>query len=239
MERWWPPRCSLSAAMPRWSILAEAIFSQDISSATYIAYSSDRNVVGFQLNGSSDGTMLDGLPALAALPSSIGSIATYTPGVEMPLAQVLIGPAGGTLKGPVGSLLDGVAVSFPRAVSAPTTFTLGYNNGGTFTNLAAEVLDNLVLVLNSGGQHELTAPLTITYPYTDPVKIPVAFHLREDGSFNLMRPLPVDRVAGRAGFLTWHASNFLLANVLPASPAPVTTNFKPPADGFALETTPL
>ena len=33
----------------------EAIFSQDISSATYIAYSSDRNVVGFQLNGSADG----------------------------------------------------------------------------------------------------------------------------------------------------------------------------------------
>ncbi|MCX5824635.1 MAG: hypothetical protein NTY86_14300, partial [Deltaproteobacteria bacterium] len=43
----------------------EQIFSQDISSATYIAYSSDRNVVGFQLNGSSDSTMLDGLPALA------------------------------------------------------------------------------------------------------------------------------------------------------------------------------
>ena len=42
--------------------LAEDIFSQDISGATYIAYSSDRNVVGFQLNGTSDGTMLDGLP---------------------------------------------------------------------------------------------------------------------------------------------------------------------------------
>ena len=42
---------------------AEAIFSQDISGATYITYSSDRDVVGFQLNGSSDGTMLDGLPA--------------------------------------------------------------------------------------------------------------------------------------------------------------------------------
>ena len=41
------------------------IFTQDISSATYIAYTSDRNVVGFQLNGSSDGTMLDGLPGLA------------------------------------------------------------------------------------------------------------------------------------------------------------------------------
>ncbi len=40
------------------------IFSQDISGATYIAYSSDRNVVGFQLNGSADGKMLDGLPGL-------------------------------------------------------------------------------------------------------------------------------------------------------------------------------
>jgi hypothetical protein len=44
--------------------LPEQIFSQDISGATYIAYVSDRNVVGFQLNGSSDGMMLDGLPAL-------------------------------------------------------------------------------------------------------------------------------------------------------------------------------
>jgi hypothetical protein len=42
----------------------EQIFTQDISSASYIAYSSDRNVVGFQLNGSSDGRMLDGLPAM-------------------------------------------------------------------------------------------------------------------------------------------------------------------------------
>jgi hypothetical protein len=43
---------------------AEAIFSQDLSAATYIAYSSDRNVVGFQLNGSADGMLLDGLPGL-------------------------------------------------------------------------------------------------------------------------------------------------------------------------------
>jgi hypothetical protein len=46
--------------------LAETIFSQDISSATYIAYSSSLsdNLVGFQLNGSTDGTMLDGLTTL-------------------------------------------------------------------------------------------------------------------------------------------------------------------------------
>ncbi len=41
----------------------ELIFSQNISSATYISYSSDKKMVGFQLNGTLDG-MLDGLPAL-------------------------------------------------------------------------------------------------------------------------------------------------------------------------------
>ncbi|MEW6078162.1 MAG: hypothetical protein AB1724_10145 [Thermodesulfobacteriota bacterium] len=45
--------------------VAENIFSpQSISNATFISFSSNRNVVGFQLNGSADGTMLDGLPAL-------------------------------------------------------------------------------------------------------------------------------------------------------------------------------
>jgi len=45
--------------------LAEAIFpQQDISNASYIAFTSDRDVVGFQLNGSADGTMLDGLPGM-------------------------------------------------------------------------------------------------------------------------------------------------------------------------------
>jgi hypothetical protein len=40
------------------------IFTQDISSATYISYSSDRDIVAFQLNGVSDGMMLDGLPGM-------------------------------------------------------------------------------------------------------------------------------------------------------------------------------
>jgi hypothetical protein len=50
---------------------AETIFMQNISGATYIAYTSDRNVVGFQLNGSSDGMMLDALPGL---PGNYGGI---------------------------------------------------------------------------------------------------------------------------------------------------------------------
>jgi N-acetylneuraminic acid mutarotase len=44
----------------------EKIFSADIGNATYVAYSSDRFIVGFQLNGSADGTMLDGLPGAFA-----------------------------------------------------------------------------------------------------------------------------------------------------------------------------
>ena len=44
---------------------AEEMFTESISNATYIAYSADSHVVGFQLNGSGDGTMLDGLPILS------------------------------------------------------------------------------------------------------------------------------------------------------------------------------
>jgi hypothetical protein len=44
--------------------MAPNLFSQDISNATYISYSSDGVVVGFQLNGSSDGFLLDGLPGI-------------------------------------------------------------------------------------------------------------------------------------------------------------------------------
>ena len=44
--------------------VAQELFSGDISSATYVRFSSDQDVVGFQLNGSSDGMMLDALPAL-------------------------------------------------------------------------------------------------------------------------------------------------------------------------------
>ena len=50
----------------------ENIFLQNITNATYIAYTSDRNMVGLQLNYSADGTMLDGLPALGVTGGSCG-----------------------------------------------------------------------------------------------------------------------------------------------------------------------
>ena len=40
------------------------IFNQSIDSATYISYSSDKDIVAFQLNSSLDGMMLDGLEGM-------------------------------------------------------------------------------------------------------------------------------------------------------------------------------
>ena len=43
---------------------ADNLFSNDISSATYITYSSDQDLVGFQLNGVNEKQWLDGLPGM-------------------------------------------------------------------------------------------------------------------------------------------------------------------------------
>ena len=42
---------------------AISLFSADISAATYLKYSSTSDIVGFQMNGSDDGMLLDALPA--------------------------------------------------------------------------------------------------------------------------------------------------------------------------------
>ncbi|GBC61908.1 peptidylprolyl isomerase [Desulfonema ishimotonii] len=42
-----------------------AIFTEDISGATYVRYTSDKEVVAFQLNGSDDDMLLDGLPGMS------------------------------------------------------------------------------------------------------------------------------------------------------------------------------
>ena len=44
--------------------VVEELFSGDISSATYITFDSESPIVGFQLNASSDGMLLDALPGL-------------------------------------------------------------------------------------------------------------------------------------------------------------------------------
>ncbi len=49
----------------------ENIFSNDISGASYIGYSSAQKLVGMQLTTSSDNTMMDGLPSMGTITESI------------------------------------------------------------------------------------------------------------------------------------------------------------------------
>lgn len=61
----------------KWVRQAADLFpGQDSSAATYITFTADSSVIGFQLNGSSDGTMLDAIPALG-FETSIGTSALY------------------------------------------------------------------------------------------------------------------------------------------------------------------
>ena len=61
---------------------AEAFFTQSIANATYITYSADRNLVGFQVNGSADNKLADGLPALAAPSECTLDVTDWSPITE-------------------------------------------------------------------------------------------------------------------------------------------------------------
>ncbi|RZB32304.1 MAG: hypothetical protein SRB1_01320, partial [Desulfobacteraceae bacterium Eth-SRB1] len=63
--------------------VASNLFSQDMSNASYIGYSSGGEVVGFQLNGSSDNMMLDALPGLFANDSNPDSPQPFSNIIEV------------------------------------------------------------------------------------------------------------------------------------------------------------
>jgi hypothetical protein len=164
---------------------------------------------------------------------------TYAAGTAVVDTSAVIDAAGGTLTGPTGTPVAGVVVTVPPgAVAVPTTFTLGHDEGGSFTNVDAAERSGLVIVLDTDGQHEFAQLLTVEFPFTDPVKIPVPYYLRPDGSFELVRPLPVDRDAGRGGFYTRHASNYSWVNKDPHSlNQPVWNGFSPALDGVVFSNT--
>lgn len=165
--------------------------------------------------------------------------ATYTAGTPVVDVSAVIGPAGGTLTGPAGTPVEGVVVTVPAgAVAAPTTFTLGHDVGGTFANVDPAELSGLVIVLDSDTQHEFGKPVSVEFPYSDPVRFPIPYYLRPDGRFELVQPLPVDRSAGRGGFSTWHASPYTWVNKGPVVPTQAVWNgFEPSLDGFKFSNT--
>lgn len=52
------------AAYEKRSQTAEQLLGHELSTATYVSYTSDQPLAAFQLNGTSDGLLLDALPAL-------------------------------------------------------------------------------------------------------------------------------------------------------------------------------
>ena len=176
-----------------------------------------------------------------ALAEEIGRLAApqaviYSPGNAILVASATIGPDGGTLMGAPGSPVEGVVVTVPAgAVTSETTLSIGYDSG-SFSNLNDRD-HGPVIVLRSSGPTEFDQPLRVEFPFDDAERIPVPYYIADDGSLELVRPLPTDRGARRAGFLTWHVSNYTSVNDSSASPAPVRTLFDPKTDGFALNNT--
>jgi hypothetical protein len=123
--------------------LTEVIFSQDISSATYVVYSSDRNVVGFQLNGSEDWTMLDGLPALEGTATVTTTTTT-------------------TLTASSTSIDSGTTVTLIAMVSPSTaTGTVTFYDGST--SLGTEILISGVATLTTSSLSEGTHTIKARY----------------------------------------------------------------------------
>ena len=135
--------------------LAEQIFSpQDIGSATYIAYSSDRNVVGFQLNGTSDSMMLDGLPALGGVVTNPfrgslsgawqGTCPSGTPSGTFTMTIDSHGVTTGTYTGPESGTIIG-NVSLSGSFYAVGTATASTAEGSITWSGNLSIIDGTVL----------------------------------------------------------------------------------------------
>ncbi len=169
-------------------------------------------------------------------------LVTYMPGTPVEAAHATIDAAGGTLAAPDGSALAGVVVTFPAGtVTAPTTFTLAADAGGSFANTDPDE-HPVVMSITSDGQRVFTLPISVTFPFADATRFPVAYHVLDDaGTLEVMTPLPMDRVAGRGGFLTFHLSKYAIFD--PADPRSedahrqkytAFSGFLPAIDGFAI-----
>ena len=175
----------------------------------------------------------------AALPRSAPAV--YTPGTTVVVTQATIDASGGSLVGPFGTPVAGVVVTFPPdAVTTTTTFSLGYDDGGTFANISAEEHPKLVLDITSSGRREFQVPIAIRYPFPDATRVPVTYHIDDDGHLRVMPPLGVERDTKLAGFLTYHLSPFV--PFAPPDPNqsqssrtdfPIFSGFFPDVNGFA------
>ncbi len=168
---------------------------------------------------------------LAELP--VATPATYQEGTTVIVTEETIGDQGGTLTGPAGTPVEGVVVTVPAgALSGPTALSLGYDENGVFTNVMPDER-GVVMVLSSSGSTEFLKPIKVEYPFTGADRIPVPYYIHEDGTFEIVPPLPFASTTGRAGFITMHVSKYTGINLKKESPPPMSIGFDPKrGDGF-------
>gem|GEM_PF-1370473 len=123
----------------------------DISGAYYLRYESDRDLVGFQVNSSQDGTALDAVPAL---------------GGELLYDELTVGIASSTTN---MTFYEGKSMTLTGVVEDPGGFTSGNENTLSYTwssSLDGILGEGMVLDMSSlsltAGEHRIT--LEVVHP---------------------------------------------------------------------------
>lgn len=206
----------------------EQIFSQSIGSATYIAYSSDRNVVGFQLNGTADGMMLDALPGLAGGSNANDNIQ----------ASKTIGTAGGTVQvdNPT-SPIQGTKIDIPAdALATDTLITVKQTTLDRTLPPEATIAGNVVYFGPSGTTFDKDVVVTMKYNdadndgFIDGTNIPEdnvqpVYYDEEMGKWLYLRKISQDKVNKTITFATSHFSTMSTVSLptCPNGPARIFT----------------
>ena len=174
---------------------ARQYFSQDISEATCVWYSSDRQIVGFQLNASLDGMLLDGLPGMTTA-HGVPEAPQEPP--PSPGDTALVQPSDFTYLG---------AFRLPGGDTPPETFAYGgnamtFNPDGDSGNADAHsgslfVTGHDRLAYGGLPDGDQIAEIAIPVPAVkdDPAELPVAtflqnFHDATAGFFTSMEEIP-------------------------------------------------
>jgi hypothetical protein len=142
-------------AHEKWVGVVESLFpGVNLNTATYLSFSADRNVAGFQLNNSSNNAMLDALPASSSSGEKIidkalgllkyqSTVTSGTSAVTDVLGQILSGTGGTCPQVTVNPPLTDIT-TLPPAI----TITASYGNGCTSSD-GATVSGQVVLAVTN------------------------------------------------------------------------------------------
>jgi hypothetical protein len=159
----------------KWVGVVESLFTGvNLNTATYLSFSADRNVAGFQLNNSSSDTMLDALPALrGSSPSEfinkVLDLFKYQSTVTLGI-QTVTDIMGKILSSSPGGTCPQVTVNPPltdlSALPSTITITASYGNGCTATD-GSTMSGQVILVIANLAMTETSFSLDYTLTATN------------------------------------------------------------------------